>query len=85
MSYFSVSVLLLVFMRHSSLQDVKQPKAGGVVFGQQNACLGELEFNPQQPHKIARHGGIALVTPAPRRQPRNSNFCFCSFPPPQKW
>lgn len=42
-----------------------------MVFGQQNACLGGPEFNPQQPRKIARHDGIVLVTLVLRRQPRN--------------
>lgn len=54
-----------------------------MVFGQQNTCLGGPEFNPQPPRKIARHGGIALVTPALRRQPRNSQQCLLLllFPP----
>lgn len=42
-----------------------------MVSDQQNACLGGPEFNPQQPRKIAKHGGVVLVTLALRRQPRN--------------
>lgn len=54
-----------------------------MVFGQQNACLGGPEFNPQQPRKIARHGGVVLVTLALRRQPRNGQqfLLLLLFPP----
>lgn len=37
-------------------------------FGQYDACLGGPEFNPQQPPKMVRPGGIALVTPVLGRQ-----------------